>query len=217
VLVQEKLGARNAFAFDVAAACAGSLYALTVADRFVAGGTVKKALVVGAELLTRLVDWRDRNTCVLFGDAAGAILLERSPDDARGILGASLHSDGAGADWITIRGPGEKVQMNGREVFKFAVRALEASAHELGVEPRELDHLIAHQANLRIIEAVCKRLEFPMDKVWINIDRYGNTSSASLPISLDEANRAGRFKAGDLVGLMAIGGGMAWGSALVRW
>jgi 3-oxoacyl-[acyl-carrier-protein] synthase-3 len=232
--VQGKIGATNAFAFDVAAACAGSLYALAVADRFIRSGGVKKALVLGSELLTRITDWTDRNTCVLFGDAAGAMLVEPSPDDA-GILSTHLYSDGTLIEILNQPGGGSAkplsqevldqrlntIKMNGREVYKFAVRSLtEALMSALkanGLTVRDLDHLIAHQANLRIIEAVCKRLEFPIEKVWTNIDRFGNTSSASLPLTLDEANRAGRLKKGDLIGMMSIGGGMTWGSAVVRW
>ncbi|MEN9799730.1 MAG: hypothetical protein RL653_3427 [Pseudomonadota bacterium] len=235
VFVQAKLGAKKAFAFDVTAACAGSLYALSIADQFIRAGTVKRALIVGVELLTRIIDWEDRNSCVLFGDAAGAMVLGPSEDGERGILSTHLHSDGTLAGILQIPGGGSvhpqsedvvkrklhKVHMAGKDVYKVAVRALpeavlEALAHN-GVQAKDVTHVIAHQANLRIIESVMDRLELPLERCWLNIAKYGNTSSASLPTTLDEANRAGRLKQGDLIAMMAIGGGMAWGSALVRW
>ncbi len=230
-----KLGAKRAFAFDVSAACAGSLFGMSIAAQYIQTGMVKRALVVGVELLTRIIDWSDRNTCVLFGDAAGAMVLGPSSDPERGILSTHLHTDGAQTDILCIRGGGSKfpmseqvladklhkVSMNGRDVYKFAVRALtdvvnEALAHN-GVGPDAVTHVIAHQANLRIIEAVLQRLGLPLEKAWLNIDRYGNTSSASLPMTLDEANRAGRLRPGETIAMMAIGAGMSWGSALVRW
>jgi 3-oxoacyl-[acyl-carrier-protein] synthase-3 len=235
VFLQKKLGAKKAFAFDVSAACAGSLYGMSIAEQFLGTGRIQRALVVGAELLTRVIDWKDRNTCVLFGDAAGAMVLAPSEDGTRGILSTHLHSDGAQAEILTIPGGGSKhpqgtavleqklqhVQMNGREVYKFAVRALpEAIKEALAFNKLTADdvtHVIAHQANLRIIEAVMERLSIPLEKCWLNIARYGNTSSASLPTTLDEAHRAGRLKKGDLIAMMAIGAGMSWGSALVRW
>jgi 3-oxoacyl-[acyl-carrier-protein] synthase III len=234
-LVAHKLGAKKAFAFDLAAACAGSLYGLSVASQYIATGAAKRVLVIGAELLTRIVDWTDRNTCVLFGDAAGAMVLGPSVDGERGILSTHLHLDGSQADILCIRAGGSrepvtqdlvrqrhnKVSMNGREVYRFAVRALtdalnEALAHN-HLSTDGLDHVCAHQANIRILEAVLERVGIPMSKAWVNIDRYGNTSSASLPITLDEANRAGRLREGDTVAMMAIGAGMAWGSGLLRW
>jgi 3-oxoacyl-[acyl-carrier-protein] synthase-3 len=234
-IVQAKLGARKAFAFDVLAACAGSLYALSVADQFIRTGAVKRALIVGVELLTRIVDWEDRNSCVLFGDGAGAMVLGPSPDGERGILSTHLHTDGTLAGILHIPGGGSvhpqshevvdqklhKVHMSGKDVYKVAVRALpeavqEALAHN-GLSAKDVTHVIAHQANLRIIESVMDRLELPLERCWLNIDRYGNTSSASVPTTLDEANRAGRLKQGDVIAMMAIGAGMAWGSALVRW
>ncbi len=233
--VQAKLGAKKAFAFDVSAACAGSLYALAIADQFIQTGKVKRALVVGVELLSRLIDWSDRNTCVLFGDAAGAMVVGPSDDPARGLLSTHLHTDGAAAETLCIPGGGSKhpqsedvlarklnkVSMQGREVYKYAVRALPDAVQEAlaanGMAADSIDHVIAHQANLRIIESVMDRLGIPLEKCWLNIARYGNTSSASLPITLDEANRAGRLQPGDLIAMMSIGAGMAWGSALVRW
>ncbi len=234
-LVQAKLGAKRAFAFDVAAACAGGLYALTVADQFLRTGQVKRALVIGAELFSRMVNWEDRNTCVLFGDGAGAMVLAPTEDEERGLLSSHLHTDGTLADILCIPGGGTRksfseevlrdklhtLHMNGREVFKFAVRALADSTHEAlaanGLEPRDVTHVIAHQANLRILEAVLQRLELPLEKCWLNLREYGNTSAASLPMTLDEANRAGRLKEGDVVAMMAIGAGMTWGSAVMRW
>jgi 3-oxoacyl-[acyl-carrier-protein] synthase-3 len=235
VVVQAKLGAKRAFAFDVSAACAGSLFGLSIADQFIRSGRAERVLVIGAELLSRLVDWTDRNTCVLFGDAAGALVLGPTPDKTRGLLSTHLHSDGTFADILSIRGGGSrypqseevlekklhKIAMNGREIYKFAVRVLPDAilealdANGLGVD--DIDHVVSHQANARIVESVLDRLHIPNDKCWLNLDRYGNTSSASLPISLDEAHRAGRLRPGDLIAMMAIGAGMAWGSALLRW
>ncbi len=235
VIVQAKLGASRAFAFDLAAACAGSLYALSIADQFIATGRAKRILVIGAELLSRLVDWTDRNTCVLFGDAAGAMVVGPASDPDRGLLSTHLHSDGTLADVLNIPGGGSrhpqsaevlasnmhKVHMNGREIYKFAVRVLPQAILEAldanGLNVSDIDHIVSHQANARIVESVLGRLGVPLEKCWLNLDRYGNTSSASLPISLDEANRAGRLKQGDLIAMMAIGAGMAWGSALMRW
>ncbi len=233
--VQAKLRATKAFAFDVSAACAGSLFGMSIADQYIRSGTVKRALVIGVELLTRLINWEDRNTCVLFGDAAGAMVLGPSSDPARGILSTHLHTDGSVAEILCIQGGGSKhpmseqvlkdklhkVSMNGKEVFKFAVRALvEVTKEGLaanGLSAEQVNHVIAHQANIRIIDAVLERLAVPKEKCWLNIAKYGNTSSASLPITLDEANRAGRLKAGDLITMMAIGAGMSWGNAVVRW
>jgi 3-oxoacyl-[acyl-carrier-protein] synthase-3 len=232
--LQAKLGARNAAAFDVAAACAGSLYAMSIADKFIAAGASKRVLVVGVELLTRLVDWTDRNTCVLFGDAAGAMVLVPS-EGQHGILSTHLFTDGNTAEILYIPAGGSRtpaseqtirdhmhcVKMNGREVYRVAVRSLTDALTEAlaanKLTASDLQHVISHQANLRILEAVMKRFDIPMSKCWINLDKYGNTSSASLPTTLDEANRASRLKPGDLIGMMAIGAGMAWGTAVVRW
>lgn len=232
--VQAKLGAKNAAAFDIAAACAGSLFGLSIAEKFIASGQYRRVLVLGVELLTRLMDWTDRNSCVLFGDAAGAMLLVPEEGE-RGILSTHLYTDGTQAEILCIPGGGSRrpvsaatiaeklhfVHMNGREVFKVAVRSLAdalgaALAHN-HLRPEGLQHVIAHQANLRILEAVLKRFEIPLSKCWLNLEKYGNTSSASLPMTLDEANRAGKLKEGDLIAMMAIGGGMAWGSGVVRW
>jgi len=232
--LQAKLGCRAA-AFDVAAACAGSLYALTVADKFIRAGASKHVLVVGAELLSRLLDWDDRNTCVLFGDAAGAIILGPEEREDRGILTTHLHTDGRLTDILKIPGGGslhpmneatlseglQYVKMTGREVYRVAVRnlaevTLEALAAS-GLTAEDIDHVIPHQANIRIVDTVIERLGVPKEKVVLNIEKYGNTSSASVPVTLDEAVRDGRIKDGDLVALMAIGAGMSWSSALIRW
>jgi 3-oxoacyl-[acyl-carrier-protein] synthase III len=235
VFVQAKLGATRAFAFDLSAACAGSLYGMAIADQFIRTGSARRVLVIGAELLSRLVDWEDRSSCVLFGDAAGAVVLGPSADPARGLISTHLHSDGAAAGSLMIPGGGSKhpqseevlakklnkISMNGREVYKYATRALPEVVLEAlsanGLKADDIDHVVTHQANVRIVESVVDRLGIPREKCWLNIDRYGNTSSASLPISLDEANRAGRLRPGDLIVMMAIGAGMAWGSALMRW
>lgn len=235
VFVQAKLGAKKAFAFDVAAACAGSVYALSVADQFIRSGQVKRALVIGADVFTGVLNWKDRNTCVLFGDGAGAMVLAASEEQGRGILSTHLRTDGSLAEILTIPAGGSreplteenlhmqrhKVTMNGREVFKCAVRELTAVTQEAlkvhGFTTHQVDHVIAHQANIRIIEAVMQRIEIPIEKCWINLDKYGNTSAASVPMSLDEANRSGRLKRGDLIAMMAVGSGMTWGSAVVRW
>ena len=234
-IVQAKLGASRAFVFDLSAACAGSLYGMTIADQFIKTGAAKRILVIGAELLSRLVDWNDRNTCILFGDGAGAMVLGPSARPESGLLSAHLHADGTMAQSLCIRGGGSqfpqspdvldkamhKIAMNGREIYKFAVKVLPDALNEAfaanGLRASDIDHVVSHQANIRIVESVLDRVGIPLERCWINLDRYGNTSSASLPISLDEANRAGRLKQGDLIAMMAIGAGMAWGSAIMRW
>lgn len=234
VFVQHKLGA-TCPAFDVSAACAGSIYGLSIAEKFIISGAARHVLVIGVEMLSRLLDWEDRNTCVLFGDAAGAMVVGKSDDESRGILSTHLHADGSTAEILTIPGGGSihpsthemiekrlhKVHMNGREVYKVAVRALtdvvEEALAKNGVSKEEVAHVVPHQANIRIVTTVLERLGIPLERAALNIDRYGNTSSASVPVTLDEAVRAGRIKPGELVVMMAIGAGMAWGSALVRW
>jgi len=220
-VLQGKLGNKKAFAFDVSAACAGSIYALSIADRYVASGAVKNALVVGADALTRITDWTDRNTAILFGDGAGAMVLAPTNDPKRGILTTRLHADGSHVGILYQPGGGsldpisEKVvkerthfvKMTGREVFKLAVRALEESC-------RELEDLAADK---RILDATLDRLEIPASKCWMNLEKYGNTSAASIPMTLDEANRAGWFSPGDTILMMGIGGGLAWGASVVRW
>jgi 3-oxoacyl-[acyl-carrier-protein] synthase-3 len=234
-VVQGKLGNKKAFVFDVSAACAGSLFALSVADKFIATGSVKNALVIGVETLTRITDWTDRNTCVLFGDGAGAMVLQPTNEPQRGLRSVTLHTDGSLVPILYMPGGGSKdpisqkvvdekshyVKMNGREVFKVAVRSLEEVAREVlaaeKLTPGDVNYVIAHQANKRILDATLSRLEISPERCWMNLERYGNTSSASVPMTLDEANRAGKLRSGDIVLLMAIGGGMAWGASVIRW
>lgn len=231
--VQKKLGAVNAGAFDLVAACAGSIYGLSVATQFVRTGAAKCVVVVGVELLSSILDWEDRNTCVLFGDAAGAMVI--GPSEEPSILYSKMYMDGSLTEILKIPGGGSVhppshqavddklhlVKMNGREVYKVAVRNLVDSlkealrASDLTVE--DVNWVTAHQANIRIIETVMDRLEIPREKAILNIDRYGNTSSASVPMTLDEGVRDGRIQKGDLVAMVAIGAGIAWGAALVRW
>ncbi|MEO6365687.1 MAG: beta-ketoacyl-ACP synthase III [Luteimonas sp.] len=230
-LLQHRLGANGCAAFDVNAACSGFVYALTVADKFIRSGAAKTALVVGAETLTRMLDWSDRGTCVLFGDGAGAVVLKA--DAETGILSTHLHADGGKKEllWNPVGvsvgfKPGEhnagvKVLMTGNEVFKYAVKALDSVVEETleanGLDRHDIDWLIPHQANLRIIEATAKRLDMPMERVVVTVDKHGNTSSGSVPLALDEAVRSGRVQRGHLVLLEAFGGGFTWGSALLRY
>jgi len=234
-LVQKNLGASNAFAFDVYAACSGFVYALTIADKFVKENPGKKILAIGSELLSSITDWQDRNTCVLFGDAAGAVVVSGTSDGERGILSTHLHSDGCLWELLYIPGGGcvyppsaemaERrdycIRMHGNEVYKHAVRSLTEVAQEAlaanQLDPEDVDLFIPHQANIRIMNKVAERLKIPPDRVYINIERYGNTSSASIPVALDEANRSGRIKRGDLVLLDAFGGGFTWGAVMIRW
>lgn len=231
--VQKKLGARCA-AFDVSAACAGSLFGLSIAEKFVKTGAAQHVLVVGVELLSRLLDWEDRNTCVLFGDAAGAMIVSAGPE-GRGVLTTHIHTDGGETGILSIPGGGSlhpqshevvdqrlhKVKMNGREVYKFAVRCLTEVVEQMLAEHKmtggDVSWVVPHQANIRIVDAVIERLAVSRERVILNIDRYGNTSSASVPVTLDEGVRAGKIRAGDLVVMMAVGAGMSWGGALVRW
>ena len=230
-LIQEKLGALGIPAFDVNAACSGFVFALGIADKFIKSGSVKTALVVGSETLTRMVDWTDRKTCVLFGDGAGAVVLKADADT--GILSTHLHADGSKKHLLynpvgvpagfKLNEPnaGVRVMMAGNDVFKYAVKALDSVVEETllanGIDKSELDWLIPHQANLRIIEATAKRLQMPMDRVIVTVDKHGNTSSGSVPLALDAAVRSGRIQRGQLVLLEAFGGGFTWGSALLRY
>jgi 3-oxoacyl-[acyl-carrier-protein] synthase-3 len=232
-LIQHKLAAVRAAACDLSAACTGFVYALAVADAFVRTG-MRYVLVVGAEVMSVIMDWTDRSTCILFGDGAGAVVLGSSDGD-RGILSSHLHSDGNLGELICVPGggsqfpPSEKMlserlqymKMKGNETFKVAVKTLEESAREAltanGLSAADLNLYVPHQANLRILTAVAERLKLPLAKVVLNLDRYGNTSAASIPLALDEAVKEGRLKDGDLVLLSAFGGGLTWGSTIMRW
>jgi 3-oxoacyl-[acyl-carrier-protein] synthase III len=234
-LLQDRIGAKNAFCFDVVAACAGSLYAVTVAEKFVASGSVKRALVIGGETMSAITNWGDRNSCVLFGDAAGAVILERGDDNnGPGIVDTQLYADGTAWQHLYIPAGGSKqpmtaelvdkkadrVVMNGREVYKIAVRSLVEAAQKIlernNLTASDVKCVVAHQANLRIIEGVSERVGIPMDRFEININKYGNTSSASALVTFHEAKLNGRVKPGDLVLMLAIGAGMAWGAILYR-
>lgn len=234
-LVQQKLGAKKAAAWDQNAGCSGWLYGLHIADGLVQAGKAKNILLVGAELLTRYTDYTDRATCVLFGDGAGATLLRATKSD-RGVLASTIRSDGEGACFIQMPGGGSSnppnrpetlgqrlpfIKMMGGETFKIAVRSMvdvcKDVLNESGFEPGEVSWLVPHQANDRIIQAVGERLGIPRERCIVNIERYGNTSAASIPIALDEAARDGRVKRGDLILFTAFGAGLTWGAALVRW
>jgi 3-oxoacyl-[acyl-carrier-protein] synthase-3 len=233
--LQALLGADNAAAFDVSAACPGYIYAIAVAEGLIASGQSRTVLVIGAEKLSTITDFQDRSTAILFGDGAGASVLRRSTQPGRGLLSTYLKSDGRLAPLLYRPGGGssdpisEKVvcershymTMAGREVFKAAVRAMAEACDEAltraGVTPDQIDLLIPHQANLRIIDATAKHADIPMSKVMVNLDRYGNTSSASIPLALDQALAEGRVGPGSLVLLVAFGAGFTWGSAVVRW
>ena len=226
--VQRKLNAARAFAFDVQAVCAGFVYALTVAESMMKAQKAKKALVIGAESFTKLLDWEDRGTCVLFGDGAGAVILESHDiDDEYGILASSLHSDGNYRDILYVDGGPSAtgdvghVRMEGREVFRHAVEKLSSVMdeviHEAGLTAEDVDWLVPHQANLRIINGMQKKLNLPEDRVVRTVHKHANTSAASIPLALSEAVHDGRIKAGDLLALEAIGGGLAWGASLVRF
>jgi 3-oxoacyl-[acyl-carrier-protein] synthase-3 len=230
-LLQARLGANGCPAFDVNAACSGFIFALTTADKFIRSGAAKTVLVVGAETLTRILDWTDRNTCVLFGDGAGAVVLKA--DAETGILSTHLHADGGKKELLYTpvgvsagfnldeKNAGIRVLMAGSDVFKHAVKALDSVVDEAldanGVSKADLDWLIPHQANLRIIEATAKRLAMPMDRVILTVHKHGNTSAASVPLALDEAVRSGKVQRGQLVLMEAFGGGFTWGSALMRY
>jgi len=233
-VLQDKLGAKNAAAFDIAAACSGFIYGMSVADAFIKAGVYKNILLVGAEVLSRFTDWEDRATCILFGDGAGAVVIQRHTGK-RGILSTHLHSDGSLGELLhvpaggathppshdTIRKRMHFIKMKGNETFKAAVRALEGVVQEAlehnKVKPEEIDFLVPHQANLRIIQAMAQRLNMPMEKVVLTLPKYGNTSAASIPMALDEAVRDGRIKENHLLLFEAFGGGLTWASALVRW
>jgi 3-oxoacyl-[acyl-carrier-protein] synthase-3 len=226
--VQAALGVTRGFGFDIAAACAGFIYALSVADAMVRTGQARGVLVIGSEVYSRILNWQDRGTCVLFGDGAGAVFLRAGAGSGsdQGILSTHLHAQGALGDILYVDGavgrhdkPGHLV-MNGREVFRHAVVRLAEAVEEAlaanGMEKRDIDWLVPHQANLRIIDAMGRKLGLPPERVVITVDRHANTSAASVPLALAEARRDGRIRTGDLVLMEALGGGLTWGSALVR-
>lgn len=229
-LIQDKLGAVRAGAFDVLAACSGFIYALSLGAAQIEAGLVDSVLVIGAETLSRIVDWSDRSTCILFGDGAGAFVL-RAGDTAGGVRHVVLHSDGSGADHLYARSsvrtswngptPEQSLVMNGREVFRFASRvmaqATEEVLEEAGLEPEDVDLIIPHQANLRIIQAAARGLRLPVERFFVNIDRYGNTSTASIPIALVEAVESGNIQPNDRIVLVGFGAGLTWGAALLEW
>jgi 3-oxoacyl-[acyl-carrier-protein] synthase-3 len=226
-ILQAKLGSKNCPAFDVQAVCAGFTYALATADQFVRSGQYRNALVVGAEIYSRILDWKDRSTCVLFGDGAGAVVLRRS--ETPGILSSHLHADGSHAGQLCVPGSVSGGQVTGRPllrmdggvVFKFAVRVLGELVDEAlaasGLSKSDIDWLIPHQANIRIIQATAKKLGLSMEKVVLTVDRHANTSAASIPLALDEAVRDGRIRPGQNLLMEAIGGGFTWGAVLARW
>lgn len=233
-LVQEKLGINGIFAFDISAACSGFVYALSVADNFIKSGLYRTGLVIGAEVLSRLVDWTDRSTCVLFGDGAGAVVLQAVSGE-NGIISTHLRSDGRMWDMLYVPGGGTRVpasedmlnkklqyiKMRGNELFKVAVNTMTEAAREVlkfnGLTSDDITLFIPHQANLRIIQAVGKKLSTPMSKFMINLEKYGNTSAASIPIALYDAISEGRIKENDYILLDAFGGGLTWGASLIKW
>jgi 3-oxoacyl-[acyl-carrier-protein] synthase-3 len=233
-LVQKNIGAVNASAFDLEAACSGFLYGIVVANQFIATGLYRNVMVIGAECLSKFINWKDRNTCVLFGDGAGAVIVSRV-EEGYGFLSQILGADGTGASLLTLEAGGSRrpasfetvekqlhyIHMEGSEVFKFAVRIMASMAEEAvkraGLTKEEVDFLIPHQANIRIIEAARKRLELPEDKVYVNLDRYGNMSAASIPVALDEAVRLGLVKKGDNIVMVGFGGGLTWAACAMRW
>lgn len=233
-MIQNLLGAKHAAAFDLSAACSGFAYAASVAAQFIETGAYKKALVIGAETLSKYINWEDRNTCVLFGDGAGAAVLGQV-EEGYGILSFDLGSDGSGGDAIQIPSSGSLmpvskesidqklnlIHMNGRDVFKFAVKAMgktvKNSLAKIDMPQENIDWLVPHQANIRIIESAAKRLSMPMDKVIVNIHKYGNMSAACIPIALAEAAAAKRFKKGDIIALSGFGAGLTWASCIIRW
>lgn len=232
--IQREIGAKNAAAFDLNAACTGFVYGISVGQQFIASGMYEKVLVVSVEANSRVIDWSDRGTCILFGDGSGAVLLGKV-EKGSGILETKLYSDGEGAEFIKVpatynanpdasntEGKNTQViQLDGSEVMKFAVRSMVSSIESIlekaGISSQDLNLLVPHQANIRIIEGAIKRLEIPKEKVFMNIHKYGNMSSASIPIALFEAYRENRLKKDDLVAIVGFGGGLTWGASLLRW
>ncbi len=233
-ILQDRLDAKNAAAFDLEAACSGFLYGVAVGQQFITTGVYNKVLVIGAETLSKIIDFEDRTTCVLFGDGAGAVVLGEV-EEGKGILSIDLGAQGSGGKYLTVPAGGSRkpttietvqnrehfIYMGGGEVFKFAVRIMGQAAaaviEKAGLELEDVDYLVPHQANNRIIEAAAKRIKIPMDKVKVNLDKYGNMSAASVPIALDEAIRDGNVKEGDNIILVGFGGGLTWGATLIKW
>lgn len=226
-MVQHKLGIKNnCFAYDIQAVCSGFVYALTIADNFIKAGTIKRALVIGAETMSRIVDWIDRGTCILFGDGAGAVVVEAT-EEKNGILATSLHSDGQYTDLLYSSGGvcyGQTtghIVMEGREIFKLAVNkmceSIDTTLKKANLEYKDIDLLVPHQANKRILDGVAKKLGISEDKVIITVDKHGNTSGASIPLALDYAVKNGKIKKDDIIVMEALGGGLTWGSIVIKW
>ncbi|MCF6149564.1 MAG: ketoacyl-ACP synthase III [Candidatus Kuenenia sp.] len=232
--LQKQIGATRACAFDISAACSGFVYALSIGQSFINSGAAKTILVVGSECLSKITDYTDRSTCILFGDGAGAVVIQNDKEKHQ-ILDTNLASDGTYADVLIIPGGGSRhsasmesvqkrlhyIQFKGKELFKLAINNITnlviETTRKNGFDVQDIDLIIPHQSNLRIIEATMEKLKLPMEKAFVNIDKYGNTSSASVPIAIDEAQQEGRLKKGDLVMLVAFGGGLTWGSSLIKW
>lgn len=233
-ILQDKLGAKNAAAFDLSAACSGFVYSSAIASQFIETGVYKKVLVVGAETLSKFVNWKDRNTCIIFADGAGAAVFG-VVEDGYGMLSFDLGADGSGAETIEIPGGGSRhpadqetidnhmhcLHMNGKETFRFAVKAMGStvvkSLERAGLTKEDIDYLIPHQANIRIIQSAAKRLHLPMEKVFVNIEKYGNASAASIPIALAEAEQEGKLKKGEIIALSGFGAGLTWASCIMKW
>src|SRR5687767_9288867 len=233
-LIQDQLGATKAGAFDLLAACSGFIYALNMGAQAIRSGSIKSALIVGSETLSRFLNWKDRNTCILFGDGAGAFVLQAS-DQPGGVLSAVMHSDGSGGDLLTLAGGGSRypasestlvkgqhyIQMDGKEVFRFATRVMASATQEVlacaGLTLDQVQWIIPHQANIRIIEAAARGLKLPMDRFIVNLERYGNTSTASIPIAMVEALEKGQIKPGDKIVMVGFGAGLTWGALAAEW
>jgi len=233
-LIQHGLGSRRAAAFDMQAGCSGFIYAQSVAKQFIVSGRYRNVLVIGAELLSKFLDWNDRTTCVIFADGAGAVVMTEG-ELPRGVLASAMHTDGSMSDYIVMEGGGSRypasaatvdrglhyIRMRGNETFKIAVRSIEEVSREVlskaELTPEDVNLFIPHQANQRIIDAVGDRLGIPAERSYVNVDRFGNTSAASIPLALDEAVRAGRVKRGDVLLMAAFGAGLTWGASVVRW
>lgn len=233
-IVQDKIGAKNAAAFDLEAGCSGFIYGMIVGSQFISSGSYKKVLVIGSDTLSKITDWKDRNTCILFGDGAGAAVLEPAKP-GYGLLSFCLGAEGKGGELLKLEAGGSRLpatketvekglhylQMSGNDVFKFAVKIMEEASlsalEKAGIKPEQVDLFIPHQANIRIIEAASRRLKLPSEKVFVNVDKYGNTSCASVPLALHEAVKSKRITPGSLIVLVAFGAGLTWASAVIRW